>query len=384
MAENENPIRFGIIGCAEIARKVSRAINLSPNATLIAIASRSIPKVKRFAIKNKVSENVKLYGSYEELLDDPSVDAVYMPLPTSLHVKWAVMATEKGKHLLLEKPTALDVKMFDEMFEACERNRVQFMDASMWYHHPRTVKMKELISNSEIFGRVKAIHSSSSYQGTAHFLENDIRVKPDLDSLGALGDTGWYCIGTILWTMNQKLPTTVTALPGTVWNSARVILSCSASLYWDEEETVATFYCSFISHETMDLAVCGTNGTLHVEDFIIPYDENSAAFSFTSGAKFVDMHIGWNVKPQQVQVDTPLPQEALMIQEFSRLVKGIKEGRSQPDSKWAQTSRVTQLVLDAVKNSIDNGYKAIQMHFQFLSGCSIQTTLLKTSPSFKV
>ncbi|KAL0379069.1 UNVERIFIED_CONTAM: putative oxidoreductase [Sesamum radiatum] len=362
MTENQNPIRFGIMGCAEIARKVSRAIHLAPNSTLVAVASRSIHKAKQFAVKNKLSDNVKLYGSYDELLDDPLVDAVYMPLPTSLHVKWAVIAARKGKHLLLEKPTALDVKMLDEMLEACESNQLQFMDASMWYHHPRTAKMKELLLNLELFGHVKAIHSSSSYHGTTQFLENDIRVKPDLDALGALGDAGWYCIGAILWAMNQKLPTTVAALPTTIRNSAGVILSCNASLYWDEEETVATFYCSFVSHETMDLAVCGSNGTLHVEDFIIPYEENCTTFSFTSGAKFVDMHIGWNVKPKEVQVATQLPQEGMMIQEFSRLVKGIKDLGLQPDAKWAQTSRVTQLVLDAVKNSIDNGYKAIQMH----------------------
>ncbi|KAK4393922.1 putative oxidoreductase [Sesamum angolense] len=357
MTENENPIGFGIMGCAEIARKVSRAINLAPNATLVAVASRSIHKAKQFAVKNKLSDNVKLYGSYDELLDDPLVDAVYMPLPTSLHVKWAVIAARKGKHLLLEKPTALEVKMLDEMLEACESNQLQFMDASMWYHHPRTAKMKELLLNLELFGHVKAIHSSSSYHGTAQFLQNDIRVKPDLDALGALGDAGWYCIGAILWTMNQKLPTTVAALPTTIRNSAGVILSCNAALYWDEEQTVATFYCSFVSHETMDLAVCGSNGTLHVEDFIIPYEENCATFSFTSGAKFVDMHIGWNAKPHEVQVATQLPQEGMMIQEFSRLVKGIKDLGLQPDTKWAQTSRVTQLVLDAVKNSIDNGYK---------------------------
>ncbi|KAL0343044.1 UNVERIFIED_CONTAM: putative oxidoreductase [Sesamum angustifolium] len=336
MTENENPIGFGIIGCAEIARKVSRAIHLAPNATLVAVASRSIHKAKQFAVKNKLSDNVKLYGSYDELLDDPLVDAVYMPLPTSLHVKWAVIAARKGKHLLLEKPAALDVKMLDEMLEACESNQLQFMDASMWYHHPRTAKMKELLLNLELFGHVKAIHSSSSYHGTTQFLQNDIRVKPDLDALGALGDAGWYCIGAILWTMNQKLPTTVAALPTTIRNSAGVILSCNAALYWDEEQTVATFYCSFVSHETMDL--------------------------HTSGAKFVDMHIGWNVKPHEVQVATQLPQEGMMIQEFSRLVKGIKDLGLQPDTKWAQTSRVTQLVLDAVKNSIDNGYKAIQMY----------------------
>lgn len=157
MAENENPVRFGIVGCAEIARKVSRAILLSPNASIVAVASRSIDKAKQFAVRNKLPEDVKLYGSYDELLDDPSVDAVYMPLPTTLHAKWAVMAARKGKHLLLEKPTALDVKVLDEILESCASNGLQFMDASMWYHHPRTAKMKQLMANSDVFGRVKAV-----------------------------------------------------------------------------------------------------------------------------------------------------------------------------------------------------------------------------------
>ncbi|KAK4360040.1 hypothetical protein RND71_022269 [Anisodus tanguticus] len=362
MSKDENKVRFGIIGCAEIARKVSRAINLSPNSTLYAISSRSLEKAKNFAIKNNLlSNSLKIYGSYIEILDDPFVDAVYMPLPTSFHLHWAIMVAEKKKHLLLEKPTGLNVTELDKILDACEKNGVQFMDASMWYHHPRTGKIKELLSDPKLFGQIKAIHSSSSYSPGQDFLENNIRVKPDLDALGALGDAGWYCIGAILWVMNQTPPTTVTALPTVARNSAGVILTCSASLYWEKEETVATFYCSFVSHETMDLKVYGSNGTCYLYDFIIPFDENSASFNFTSGAKFVDLHIGWNVKPQQVQVTNELPQEAFMIQEFAGLVKDIEVTRSKPESKWPRTSRLTQLVLDAVNKSIDLGFQPVHM-----------------------
>ena len=142
------------------------------------------------------------------------------------------------------------------------------------------------------------IHTSSSFLGSPEFFENDKGVKPDLDALGALGDLGWYCIGSIMWAVDQKQPTTVTAIPAVARNSAGVILSCSASMNW-EEETVATFYCSFLDEYTQDITVCASKGTLHIQDFILPYEENSAAFSFVSGAKFVDLHIGWNVKPQE-------------------------------------------------------------------------------------
>ncbi|KAL8194038.1 hypothetical protein R6Q57_026280 [Mikania cordata] len=359
MADEKTQIRFGILGCAEIARKVCRAIHLSPNSILHAISSRSIQKAKQFAIKNSLPETVKLYGSYEEVLDDPFVDAVYVPLPTSLHVKWAVLAAEKKKHVLLEKPTALNVGELDRILDACRSNGVQFMDGSMWYHHPRTTRLKEFVSDPNLFGQVKTIYSSSSFFPPPQFFENNIRTKADLDSFGALGDAGWYCIGAILWAMNYKLPTTVTASPATIFNSNGVIMSTTVAFHWEQEGTIATFYCSFLSHETMDVAVLGSKGSFHVEDLIIPYEESSASFSFTSGAAFVHLQLGWNMKEKEVQVHNELPQEALMVKEFSRLVKGIKDSTIGPDTKWGDISRSSQVVLDAVKSSIDIGFKMV-------------------------
>ena len=164
-----------------------------------------------------------------------------------------------------------------------------------------------------------------------------------------------------MWAMDYQLPRTVTALPAIARNTAGVILSCSASLHWDKEQTTATFYCSFLSNESMDLAISGSNGSLHLEDFIIPFKETSASFEFTSGAKFVDLHIGWNVKPKKVQVNSELPQEAMMVQDFVELVKSIKHSGCKPDGKWPEISRVTQLVMDAVNNSIDLGFKPVSM-----------------------
>lgn len=156
MAETR-PIRFGVIGCADIARKVSRAISLSPNASLYAVGSRSLEKAKTFAAANGFPNGAKLYGSYEEVLDDPEVDAVYVPLPTSLHVRWAVVAASKGKHVLLEKPVALNAVEFDEIVKACESNGVQLMDGTMWMHHPRTASMKDFLSDAHRFGQLKTV-----------------------------------------------------------------------------------------------------------------------------------------------------------------------------------------------------------------------------------
>ncbi|MED6143282.1 hypothetical protein PIB30_004785 [Stylosanthes scabra] len=362
MAKQPETVRFAIMGCADIARKLARAIALAPNATLSAVASRSLQKAQTFAAQNALPDTVSLYGSYHELLDDPSVDAVYLPLPTSLHVQWAVAAASRRKHVLLEKPGALNTADLDRILEACESNGVQFMDGSMWLHHPRTSHMHQLLSlsHSGSIGNIQFIHSTSTMHTTPGFLESNIRVKAELDALGALGDLAWYCIGASLWAKSYQLPATVIALPDVTRNAAGVILSITASLHWDQpNQTEAIIHCSFLSHTSMDLAISASNGSLHVKDFIIPFREDIASFDFTFGAKFVDLHIGWNVKPEQVNVPNLLPQEALMVQHFATLVAGIRDCASSPDNKWPEITRKTQVVVDAVNKSLDLGCKPV-------------------------
>ncbi|CAN1246169.1 Uncharacterized oxidoreductase At4g09670 [Linum grandiflorum] len=160
---SEPKIRFGIIGCADIARKLARAISLSPNSHLSAVASRTLQKATDFAAANKLPPTVKIYGSYESLLDDPEIDAVYIPLPTSLHLEWAISAAERKKHVLLEKPVAVNVDELDRILAACEDNGVQFMDGTMWVHHPRTAKMKEVIDRKDEFGELRTVSDFSFY-----------------------------------------------------------------------------------------------------------------------------------------------------------------------------------------------------------------------------
>lgn len=151
----DDPVRFGIIGCAGVARKLCRAIALAPNATLHALGSRSVAEAQSFAAANGLPGSVRLYGSYGAVLDDPLVDAVYLPLPTSLRAAWAVAAARKGKHVLLEKPAAADAAELDRILEACGASGVQFMDGTMWLHHPRTAKMMEIVSDRGRFGELK-------------------------------------------------------------------------------------------------------------------------------------------------------------------------------------------------------------------------------------
>lgn len=188
-------------------------------------------------------------------------------------------------------------------------------------------------------------------------------MKPDLDALGSLGDQGWYCIRAILLAANYELPKTVIASREPVLNKDGVILDCGASLYW-EDGKVATFHCSFLANLTMDIShitAIGTKGTLHVHDFVIPYQEKDASFYAGTETRFDDLVTGWALQPSKHTVNTDLPQEALLVREFARLVGEIKFKNSKPEKKWPTISRKTQLVVDAVMASIQKGFEPVQI-----------------------
>jgi predicted dehydrogenase len=147
-------VRFGILGCASIARSLVRAMLFIPEIKIHAIASRSLEKAQAFALKTNAPKDTKLYGSYDELLNDEEVDAVYVPLPSGLHVEWVLKAAEKKKHVLLEKPPAPTVQELDVILSALHKNGLQYMDGTMWMHHPRAAEMHKVIHDKELIGDI--------------------------------------------------------------------------------------------------------------------------------------------------------------------------------------------------------------------------------------
>lgn len=183
-----------------------------------------------------------------------------------------------------------------------------------------------------------------------------------MGTFGAIGIMVWNCLGVVLWSKDYKLPSSVTALPGLTRTSDGVILSCTASIHYDQpESSVAVIHCSLLSSTTMDLEITGSGGSLQVRDLVVPFEETSAAFNVTLGAKFTECHLGWTVKPEDVTVDCQRPQDALMVEEFAGLVKDIVRRGCQPDCKWPEISRKTQVVLDALNESIDLGCRPVYL-----------------------
>lgn len=178
-------IKWGILGYARIARLFTiPAIIKSSNSEFYAIASRDIEKAKEC---KKEFNCPKTYTSYEELLDDKFIDAVYIPLPNSMHMEWAIKAMEKGKHVLCEKPIALNSNEAIRMKDVSIKNNVKLMEAFMYRYTDRIMKLHELL-DSGIIGNIKYINSTFRFYLDR---ENTIKMKSELGG-GSLYDVGCY------------------------------------------------------------------------------------------------------------------------------------------------------------------------------------------------
>jgi predicted dehydrogenase len=179
-------VRLGIVSTAEINRKVIPGALESPEVELVAVASRSQDKADAYARKWGIP---KAHGSYEALLEDPEVDAVYISLPNSLHVEWSVRALEAGKHVLCEKPLDRRPAEVERAFDAADGAGRILMEAFMYRHHPQTSKLMQLIDDGAI-GDLRLVKSSFSFP--LHDRQN-VRARPELDG-GGLMDVGCYCV----------------------------------------------------------------------------------------------------------------------------------------------------------------------------------------------
>jgi predicted dehydrogenase len=200
---DRRPIQWGVLGTAKIAlNKVIPAMQRGRSSRVVAIASRDMAKARAAADALGIP---RAYGSYEELLADPDVEAVYNPLPNHLHVPWSIRAAEAGKHVLCEKPIALSAAEARTLLAARDRTGVQIGEAFMVRAHPQWAKVRELIDAGRI-GEMRLVVGHFSYYRRD---VNDIRSRVDFGG-GALMDIGCYPIMLSRWLFNAE-PTEVVA-----------------------------------------------------------------------------------------------------------------------------------------------------------------------------
>ena len=179
-------MRLGIVSTADINRKVIPSAHASNKIELVAVASRERRRAEEYA---KTWEIPRAYGSYESLLEDPDVDAVYISLPNTMHREWSIRSLEAGKHVICEKPFSRRPADVEEAFDAAERSGRLLTEAFMYRHNPQTTRLVELIRGGAI-GELRLVRSAFSY---ALYDADNIRLRTDVDG-GSLMDVGCYCI----------------------------------------------------------------------------------------------------------------------------------------------------------------------------------------------
>jgi predicted dehydrogenase len=182
-------VRWGILSTAKIAVRIVEGARLASNAEVVAVGSRDAGRARAYADDHGIP---RAHGSYEDLLADPEVDAIYNPLPNSLHVPWSVRALQAGKHVLCEKPLSRRAADVDAAFDAAGRAGRILMEAFMWRFHPQTEQLVELVRGGAV-GRLRYVRAAFGFNLPD---EANVRWLEDLEG-GALMDVGCYCVSAL-------------------------------------------------------------------------------------------------------------------------------------------------------------------------------------------
>lgn len=351
--------RWGILGTAGIAQKNWQSIRNAPNATLTAVASRSVERSHDFIARCQASapqpQLPDAVEGYENLLARDDVDAVYLPLPTGLRKEWAIRAVEAGKHVLVEKPCGRDAAELKEILAACQANNRQFMDGVMFMHSARLSALRAELDSGRAVGELRRIASQFSFLAPDEFLQHNIRVSSELEPQGVVGDLGWYNIRISLWAMNWQLPEYVT---GRILLEAQgadspdpVPVEFAGELFFMGGVT-ASFFCSFLVEHQQWAHLSGTGGNARVADFVLPFYGAEIGFDVTNSEFEIDA-CDFNMQERRRRVTTreysnshANAQETLLFRRFSELVTS-----GAPDPAWGDYALATQQVLDAVLES---------------------------------
>jgi predicted dehydrogenase len=272
---SENKVRWGVLGVAKIAtEKVIPAMQRGQFSEVVAIASRSLDKATAAAQRLGLA---KAYGSYEELLADPDIDAIYNPLPNHLHVPLSIQALQAGKHVLCEKPIALTASEGQLLVEAGQHYRhLKLMEAFMYRHHPQWVTAKRLVATGQI-GTLRTIQAFFSYFNTD---AGNIRNMADLGG-GGLMDIGCYPISLSRFMFHgepQRVFGQVEYDPE--FNTDRL-----ASAILDFGTGTATFTCSTQLFPYQRVHIVGTTGRIEIEiPFNAPPDRPCKMWHVTTGS----------------------------------------------------------------------------------------------------
>ena len=302
--QTDRPLRWGIVGTGMIANHIAPMIKVAARAELAAVASRKIETAKQFANTHGISG---AFGSWSEMLSSNTVDAIYVATPTAIREEICILAAANGKHVLGEKPFA-NLSSLRRITSACRKNGVGFMDGTHFVHHPRTAKMKTTMR--EKIGWPWSIDSVFQFGLTD---ASNIRMDPNLEPYGAIGDAGWY---------NMRAAAEFTA-PGVKIvgldayvrrdKKNKAVANGSGVIAFSDGST-NTWNCGFEAGAmSMDLRMSGAAGQFSLNDFVQVLGDEPAGYEYRTD-------IGDGGKSERIRVAAAKPPAALMFENFAAMV----------------------------------------------------------------
>lgn len=268
-------IRWGILSTAQIGRRrIIPAIQESKNGVVAAIASRGIERAQEAADELGIP---RAYGSYEALLADPEIDAIYNPLPNHMHAEWSIKAAEAGKATLCEKPLASNADEAQQMVDAFRQRGILLAEAFMYRFHPQTERVKALIDEGAI-GAIKILRASFTFYMQAERRATDIRMKPEMAG-GSLMDVGCYCIN-VMRLMTGEEPEQVTG--SALWGPSGVDDNFVGTLRFGSG-ALGHFDCGFDATFDSSFEIRGDAGRVLVEHGFVNDPDADRAFHLWRG-----------------------------------------------------------------------------------------------------
>jgi predicted dehydrogenase len=326
--KTDRPLRWGIVGTGSIANHMAPMIRMAARAELAAVASRKIESAKQFANTHGIPG---AFGSWSEMLASNTVDAIYVATPTAVREEICLLAAVNGKHVLGEKPFA-NLPSLRRITSACRDKGVGFMDGTHFVHHPRTARIKTTMR--EKIGWPWSIDSAFQFGLTD---ADNIRMDPDLEPYGAIGDAGWY---------NMRAAVEYTA-PGVKVvgvdayvrrdQKSKAVITGSGVIAFDDGST-NTWNCGFDAGAlNMDLRMSGAGGQFSLQDFVQNEGNGFAEYDYRKGG------LGAGGTLERIRVVSAKPAAALMFDNFAAMV-----GDPERFEASVAASERTQEWLDAI------------------------------------
>ncbi len=248
-----DPVAWGILSTARIGARLVAGAAKTGAAEIVAVASREGATAQAFADGHGIR---RAHGSYAALLADPDVEAVYIPLPNSMHVEWSVQALQAGKHVLCEKPLDRRPEAVTRAFDIAEQRGLVLSEAFMWRHHPQTLRLRELLGEGAV-GDVRLVRACFSFALAG---DVDVRLDPALDG-GGLMDVGCYCVSGARLVAGEPVSVAAQAVMGPTGVDRRL----SGLLRFDGD-VLGVIDCGLDVYARGELEVVGSEGRIVLPD----------------------------------------------------------------------------------------------------------------------